>query len=316
MRRFSLGILCLVILPAVARSEGNVPCTDPCLSCDACYESGSILGAIIGPDGLIKPSDHCFDNFISPMTNPVFFEDPRTLTEARFIFMNHEIPGSVAGGGDVQVYAMQLRAALTDDISLIATKDGFIVSDFPLMNDGFADVSIGLKANVWKDACAQQIVSVGAMFELPIGSTQALQGNGDGEFNIFASAGTQVFGAFHYVTASGFRLPTNTTEESQVWYWSNHLDLQVRKTGFYLFGETNWYHWMRSGQSFPVAIEGLDLINLGSVGVAGNDIVTGALGVKYKPSCHTEIGLAWEVPLTDRRDILDDRLTFDWIFRY
>lgn len=94
------------------------------------------------------------------------------------------------------------------------------------------------------------------------------------------------------------------------------MDLQVRKTGFYLFGETNWYHWMRSGQSFPVAIEGLDLINLGSVGVAGNDIVTGALGVKYKPSCHTEIGLAWEVPLTDRRDILDDRLTFDWIFRY
>ena len=45
------------------------------------------------------------------MTNPVFFEDPRTLTEARMIFFQHKVPAA-AGGGDVQLYAVQLRAAL------------------------------------------------------------------------------------------------------------------------------------------------------------------------------------------------------------
>ena len=28
-------------------------------------------------------SDHCFDNFISPLSNPFRFEDPRSLTEVR-----------------------------------------------------------------------------------------------------------------------------------------------------------------------------------------------------------------------------------------
>ena len=63
-------------------------------------------------------------------------------------------------------------------------------------------------------------------------------------------------------------------------------------------------------------MEGLDLFNLGSRGVDNNDIVTGALGIKYKPSSNVELGFAWEVPLTDRRDILDDRFTMDVIFRY
>ena len=63
-------------------------------------------------------------------------------------------------------------------------------------------------------------------------------------------------------------------------------------------------------------IEGLDIIRLGSTGVSGNDIVTGAFGFKVKPSTLTEVGVAWEVPLTNRRDIIDNRLTADLILRY
>lgn len=62
--------------------------------------------------GIIASSDHCYDGFISPMTNPVYFEDPRTLTEARIIFANHTIPNGL-GGGQAQLIAMQVRAALT-----------------------------------------------------------------------------------------------------------------------------------------------------------------------------------------------------------
>ena len=73
---------------------------------------------------------------------------------------------------------------------------------------------------------------------------------------------------------------------------------------------------MRAGENGIPGVEGGDLFNFGSTGVAGNDIVTGAIGAKAKPRPWTEVGIAWEFPLTDRRDVLDNRLTADWIIRY
>lgn len=59
-----------------------------------------------------------------------------------------------------------------------------------------------------------------------------------------------------------------------------------------------------------------DLFNLGSPGVEGNNIVTNAYGLKYKPNRNLESGVAWEFPLTERRGVLDNRLTVDLILRY
>ena len=85
----------------------------------------------------------------------------------------------------------------------------------------------------------------------------------------------------------------------------------------YAVAEVNWYNWTDSGDNAVIpGVEGLDLINFGMTDVTGNDIVTGALGAKFKPSGNMELGVAWEVPLTDRRDIIDNRLTVDVILRY
>ncbi len=82
--------------------------------------------------------------------------------------------------------------------------------------------------------------------------------------------------------------------------------------------ETNWYHSLGAGTTGigTSGLEGGDLFNFGAPGVAGNDIVTGAFGFKLKPSDRVEIGIAAEFPLTDRRDILENRITADLIFRY
>jgi hypothetical protein len=277
-----------------------------------CIEEGCNSGCGLG---FLKQSDHCFDDFVSPMTNPVYFEDPRTLTEARFIFLNHRVPNSL-GGDNVQLYALQLRAALTERLSFIATKDGFIVSQNPLVDDGFADVAAGLKYNLLRDPQTQTIWSVGATYELPAGSRRALQGNGDGEFHLFTTAGMEILDGMHWITASGFRLPANRAVENQSYYWSNHLDKEIGDSGIYLVGETTWWRWLSETDAFPVGVEGLDLFNLGSVNVKNNNIVTGAVGLKVKPSGNTEVGIAWETFLTDRRDILQNRLTVDWILRY
>jgi hypothetical protein len=279
----------------------------PAGACCTCCEP-SLL------DSLLVPGDRCFCDFISPMTNPVYFEDPRTLTEARFLFINHHTPAEL-GGDDLQLYALQVRAALSDRLSIVAAKDGFIVSDSPLVDDGWADVSAGLKYNLYRDCCQRLLVSAGFAYELPTGTPRALQGNGDGEFHLYLTGMADLGSGWHWMSGSGFRLPADRHEESQSWYWSNHLDRHLGH-GLYGLAELNWYHWLRSGQRLPLALEGGDLFNLGSSDVAGNDIVTAAVGAKFKPHCQMEIGLAWEFPLTDRRDLLDNRLTFDWIVRY
>ncbi|WP_010586843.1 hypothetical protein [Schlesneria paludicola] len=265
--------------------------------------------------GLIAQSDHGFSDFISPMTNPVYFEDPRTLTEVRPIFVNHTIPNAL-GGGSAQLIAMQARAALTENLSIIATKDGFFFSQNGLMSDGFADVNAGLKYNIYKDYCSQTIVSTGFTYGIPLGSHQALQGKGNGEFNLFLTGGQQLGDNWHLVSTFGARLPANTDVQTQSTYLSSHLDRKLGNSGFYLFTEANWYHWLSSSNSFAAPVEGLDLFNLGSVGVAGNDIVTGGYGVKYKPNKNLELGVAYEIPYTDRRDIIQNRLTVDLILRY
>jgi len=69
------------------------------------------------------------------------------------------------------------------------------------------------------------------------------------------------------------RLPVDMVDRSQMSYWSNQFDYEICD-GFYVLTEFNWYHWMKSGDHAATAgLEGLDLINLGSTGVTGNDIV-------------------------------------------
>lgn len=263
---------------------------------------------------MLKPGSPCFDDFISPMTNPVFFEDPRNVTEARFLFLNHKAPAAV-GGGTVRLYALQLRAKISENVSFIATKDGYIDSSNPVIGDGWADLSAGLKFNLVRDAAKGRLVSGGFTFELPTGEANAQQGNGSGELNMFISGARRIGERSHWVTAAGWRLPMDASDESQSVYWSNHLDRRLTNK-FYALTELNWYHWTKSGKGGINGVEGLDLFNFGSTGVAGNDIVTAALGGKFKNSRHSEIGVAYEFPLTNRRDVLENRLTVDWIFRY
>ncbi|MCA9271009.1 MAG: hypothetical protein KDA41_21155 [Planctomycetales bacterium] len=298
-----------------SQSDADVP-----EAADAdCGESCCCCGGLLG--GLIQPSDTCFTDFVSPMTNPVFFEDPRTLTEARVIFINHWLPNAL-GGGDVKVLAVQARAALTDRLSIVAAKDGYIFADAnaPLnavLNDGWADISVGLKYNLLADPCCGRIVSTGFAYELASGSRAALQGNGNGEFHVYLTAGQRVGCNGHVLSATGFRLPVDTNAENQVWYWSNHADYHLG-CGVYAVAEANWYHFMSSGTTGGAfnGVQGGDLFNFGSTNVTNTDIVTGALGVKLKPCDTREIGVAWETHLSDTRGVLKDRLTVDYILRY
>jgi hypothetical protein len=264
--------------------------------------------------GVFAPSDRCFSGFVSPMTNPVYFEDPRTLTEARVIFLNHRVP-LAAGSGNVDLLAVQLRAALTDRLSIIATKDGYIMSSNPLVGDGWADVAAGLKYTLFADPQEQKLLSAGFTYELPVGSTDSLQANGGGRFDMFLTGAVEL-GAWHYIGTTGLILPTDPGANTDIWFFSNHFDRRLGCSNLFFVTEFNVYHWMTSGDGGIDGVEGGDLFNLGSTNVAGNTLVTGGFGLKYKYGEMNELGLVWEVPLSSHRDVLDNRLTVDWIIRY
>ncbi|WP_404310236.1 hypothetical protein [Neorhodopirellula lusitana] len=278
--------------------------------------------------GCIQKSDHCFDDFISPMIDFVHFEDPRNVTELRPIFMTHRFPnalgpGNVPAGGSIQLFALQFRIALTERLSLIAVKDGYIIDnsegalDSALLNSGWADVSAGLKYNFVRNAKTGTLLSGGFTFEIPMGSEGALQSQGDGEFHFFATGGQRLLnGNAHILSSVGWQLPVDQSVQSTTIHWNNHLDVRVTDK-FYLFTENSWWHWVddaNTGSSFGVS--GLDLLNLNDTAVEGNDVVTHNVGMKFKPSGNVEAGMAYEFPLTDFEDIMKDRWTFDMIFRY
>lgn len=307
---------------------------DACESCDSCGVCGAsglscdCLGRM-KLLGFIKPSDRCFDDFISPMINFVFFEDPRTLSEIRPIFVHHNLPDSVGSlglpGGSVQLYAMQVRVALSERLSLIAVKDGYVVANMDpgpldtLLNDGWAAVTAGLKYNLVRDTRRGRLASVGFTYEIPIGSQRTLQDVGDGEFHVFGTAGQRLLnGKAHFLTSVGYRFPVDREVQTTSVHWSNHLDYRVTDR-LYLFTELAWWHWTESATgagALPLGVAGQDLFNLSSSNVEGNNLVTQNVGLKFKPKSNTEIGLAYEFPLSDFKDIIQDRVQVDLIYRY
>lgn len=340
MSRLGWPLLALVLVCNCGTSradaaECSVLTCDSAMDLAGCDEGLACDAAGCGPHGFnlkdcllgkLKPSDHCFDDFISPMINFVFFEDPRTVTELRPIYVSHSVPNTIGtgipAGGDIQLYAAQFRIALTDRLSLIAVKDGFIIDDTggaldTLLADGWADVTAGLKYNWLRDPQSGTLGSVGFTYEIPIGSTRALQDIGDGEFHFFATGGQRLLdGDAHLLSSIGYRLPLDGAVQSSAIHWSNHVDYRLTNKA-YIFTEFAWWHWTDDASAgAALGVGGQDLFNLSSNNIAGNDLLTQNVGMKLKPNRNIEAGVAYEFPLTSFQDVIKDRVQLDLIFRY
>jgi hypothetical protein len=291
------------------RSMCDCVCDDSDCCCDCFNGRRRILGFL--------PSDHCFDRFISPISNPFYFEDARSLTEVRGIFIDNTLPRPQTQGGDVQVWAGQVRGRITNRFSLIAPRLG----DMQINNvgnghpHGFMSAPLGGKYNLIRDVDNQFLVSVGATYFIP-GFRNVFQGFGSGDFHFFLTGGKQIFGRGHWLSGTGFRIPTDANWGTQMWYWSNQWDYELPGHIYPLMG-VNWYHWMKSaGLNATNGLTGLDLVNLPTAGVAGANVATYVIGARWKPSKHFELGSGWEVPMTQRTDIMQNRVYADMIFRY
>lgn len=266
-------------------------------------------------------SDRAFPGFIGPISNPILSKDPRSLTEARPLYIYNKIdPSHPLGSGNFDVYAMQLRVALTDRLTFIADKDGYatIHPQVPVGTlEGWLDLAAGLKYVFVRDVENQFLVTGGFMYEIPNGEAAVFQNQGGGLFTLFGTIGKEFAGRAHILDTFGTQLPTNWNANSSLFYNSLHLDYALLPWLYPLI-ELNWLHYTSGGnRGIPAAIgEGDGLINIGTSGVAGNDLVTTAVGLKCLLNDHLELGTAWEVPISNRHDLINNRLLVEAILRY
>lgn len=253
---------------------------------------------------------------IEPVTAPTVFESPVIDSQLRAIAIFHTIPDdSPLGGGDVTIYALQARLALSDKLALIATKDGYvdIELDSGYDEDGWADVAAGFKYAVHENRDAGLLVTAGAVFETDMGNGEVFQGNGDGVLRPFVTCGMD-FGPINGLGLLGYNYPFDDARESTSFDWHLHASYEL-PGGFTPLVEINGYEWTDNGDALAVDIEGGDFFNLGATDGKGS-MISGAIGARYAATEAVSIGAAYEVPLTSREDLLDDRITFDVIFSF
>jgi hypothetical protein len=271
----------------------------------------------------------CASGMISPLSNPFFFEDPRALTEVRPLFYYQHIPSStpVMAGGHAEMYALQGRIALWDRFDLVINKLA-VVSLNPhdttggvSGGTGFAELWLGPKYTFLRSDQTKTFAAVGLTFEIPIGSTREFQNTGtlglDPYITFAQSFGASSYGLFNFMAELGYSFAVDD-KRSEFFHGSLHLDYDVGNLHhFYPLLEMNWFSYTKSGSVNPFGFEGTDVVNFGSTGVAGHDLLTIAPGFRYKFNEHFQTGVYAEFPIVGgSKEMFDYRIGFDLIFRY
>jgi hypothetical protein len=261
-----------------------------------------------------------FEHYVPPLSNPLFNETPYITTEIRAIQLHNDIPEKfLTQGGNIDIYAAEVRLALTDRLGIIATKDGYVDADFDRVlpdKTGWANISLGLKYAVISRPKEGEILTLGFEYEPPSGSLNVvgikMQGDGDGFIDIFAT-GAKTMGKLGLQASMGANLALDADHDSSMFHYSLHADYEILPN-FYPLVEMNGFTKIDEGNRTGIMVEGMDLINFGSVD--SGTVITFAGGARYKFNNHLQLGAGYEMPITDRKDIMDWRTYVDLVISY
>ncbi len=275
-----------------------------------------------------------YAGFSRPMTMPYLFEHPFVTTDLQAVGIWQELPErSVFDGGHADIAALQIRIALTDRLGLIAVRDGFVwfKPDLGLVshNTGFADMSFGLKYALIDRPDAGFILSPTLRFEPDFGDHKLFQGQGDGIVIPGVSLGWSPSDGVHVLSAVGAQLPIDGRRNSSYIHYNLHVDyaitpklspfVEVSGIRYTSDGDGSTNVHLQGGARLTLSevqtalnagrFEGNDFANLGSEGVRGDNVITGAIGFRFQATPDLSIGIAYEKPITSRRGLLKQRVS-------
>lgn len=316
---FATAAALLALPPLASAGEGRK-------TCDSLF-----------PDLTCSEREGRYDGFVAPATAPYLFEDPFITTELSAWWAWHEFSEeSALEGGHLNVMALQIRAAITDRLGLIASMDGYTIveadtglpgADVFDTARGINDLGLGFKYLLVDMPEHGFALSPSMRFQIPVGDRDVFHGNGDGIF-LFDLSSAWGYKGFHLLSDLGVTIPVDNEDNSTLLHGHLQMDFpiidQIRP-----FAGVNWYHYLASGNGAQELntrlgtlsantaamatdtrrIGGLDYANLGSSGISGNDIVSGAVGIRFPVTKNVSLSGAYEIPLTKREDVLKQRVT-------
>jgi hypothetical protein len=271
-----------------------------------------------------------YEGFQKPIVQPFLFEDPFITTGAYPYLIWHEFPDrSALGGGYATAVALQLRLALTERLAFIATKDGYKWQrpDSALLEDqqGFFNIAGGFKYALIDDPEHQFILSPALRLEVSTGSSDVFEGGSDA-LVIPSISAAKGFGDLHLIGGLGGQIPTDGRTYSSSFFYHLYADYALLPR-FQPFVQLSGIHYIESGDgsrtvdldsgSAPLGaveglvgdFEGIDLHNLGAKGVDANDYLTLGVGTHVPITRHLTFSLAYERPISSRKDIMKQRVT-------
>jgi len=259
-----------------------------------------------------------FDNFVMPVGQFVYFEDPFITTDLRLMYVYHQIPNrSVLRGGQVNLIAAQIRVALTERLAFIAVKDGYSWVDTRITasGDGFNDVMVGLKYALIVDPQEQFVLSTGLRWEWVNGSTDAFQGGDSQEISPFFSV-AKGWDKWHFLGAVSGRIPTDHHDANYSVVWNMHLDYKLTEA-FRPLIEVHGIHWLSNADKLPLSEDFLDVGSLGAAKARGRDFFSMGLGFRWQAMDNINVGFAWEFPLESAAAHLQqNRFTFNTVVSF
>jgi hypothetical protein len=286
----------------------------------------ALAAALVAPAAVCAESDgnHLADlHYVPPITGAIYNETPYITTELRPFYMYNAIPSGFFGGGHINLGALQIRAAITERLGFIATKDGYADLDFasrsPLKDDsGFANIAAGLKYALLADAPNDRFFTVGLRYEAPSGDLDTLgikmQGGGDGFFNPFVTGAVLLFDKVGLEASFGLNQAVDTDHDSSSVHASVHADYEVLRN-LYVVSEFNTISTVDDGDrvdgSAFGSFEGFDLVNFGNS--KSGTVMTYGVGARFRVTRNFLLGAAYELPVGGREDIIDYRVTIDAI---
>lgn len=262
--------------------------------------------------------DQYFRDKPRPVGSPLYFEDPFINSDLRFIYLWHDIPkSSQLRGGELNVYALQARLAITERLQFIATGNNVSHLTGPIIEDatGYNDIALGLKYALLVDHQNDFLLSTGLRWKLSNGHAKVLQGNVD-ELSPFISA-YKGWGNWNFIADVAGRIAMDEHQGNHVLSWNFHVDYEVCKYFFPML-EIHGLHYMSSGDRLPLDVGGLDYANIGSADLAGRNVYWGGLGFRVPIVEHLSWGAVYEFPLQDpqNNDIFQQRVTTNIILTF
>jgi hypothetical protein len=280
-----------------------------------------------------------WDGFHKPIMAPYLFEDPFITTGIYPYYLWHDLPNASAfEGGALHAFAVQVRVALTDRLGFTASKDArvWIRPDSDLLGDreGFFNLAAGLKYALIEDRDAGFIVTPALRFEAPTGSSDVFSGYGDGEAipSVSAAWGKK---EWNVMANLGGRIPFDQGQQGNSLFYQLYGAWNLA-AHFAPFVQLSGLHYLTSGDGkLPVDtaigeldldvathaldlahFEGVDVANLGSRGIDGNDFVALGVGAHVPISKHVTFSIGYERPVTSRKDVFKQRVTSNFAIEF